>query len=186
MNPVEAAALIGVGGSVIVAVVAYVATTLTTRWTLADDRQRRVWDKKSTAYELALSELIRRQTTRFKAQRDEPDIDLAAEYLAALESPDWARAEAMLLAYGVQPVIDALEDSRQAYLEAALHLGRLQETKRATPRSAYEDAITVAFRQMIHAVKDADKQDQALANAIRADLGAGHVKLPLPSRQELS
>lgn len=42
MQPVEAAALIGVGGSAIVAVVSYVATTLATCWTLVNMAPARI------------------------------------------------------------------------------------------------------------------------------------------------
>jgi hypothetical protein len=183
MHPIEAAALIGVGGSVIVAVVAYIATTLATRWTLAAERERRIWEKKSAAYELTLGELLNRQVKRFKAQRGDPDMEMVKAYLAARESPGWIQAEAMLVAYAPQPVIDALEDSRLAYIQAARGTDRLQESKGSV---SSPDEGLAAFRELMEAVVEADKKDQALANTVRRELGLAAVRLPLPSAPDIS
>lgn len=68
MNSVVEAALIGVGGSVIVAVVAFVTTWPVTGRTLRADRERQILDKELATYELALSELMGMQIARLNGQ----------------------------------------------------------------------------------------------------------------------
>ena len=68
MNSVVEAALIGVGGSVIVAIVAFVTTRAVTGRTLRADRERQILDKELATYELALSELMGMQVVRMNGQ----------------------------------------------------------------------------------------------------------------------
>lgn len=68
MNSVVEAALIGVGGSVIAAIVAFVTTWAVTGRTLRADRDRQILDKELATYELALSELMGWQITRLNGQ----------------------------------------------------------------------------------------------------------------------
>jgi hypothetical protein len=125
MDPAVQAALIGVGGSVIVAVVAFVTTWSVTRRTLRADRDERIWDKESATYELALSELLRLQIVRMKGQFSQGRPDLMAEYLAQRDSPDWVKTQGMLLAYAPQEVHDALDASVVCYVRAAECLRQL-------------------------------------------------------------
>jgi hypothetical protein len=112
MSSVVAAALIGVGGSVIVAVVGFLTTRAVTGQTIAaaatSARETRLWDKRAAAYEAALSELARRLVRRQRAIDSVDDtntaVDFVAEYFATQDTPEWYEAEGRLLAYSSRKV----------------------------------------------------------------------------------
>jgi hypothetical protein len=186
VHPVEVAASIGVIGSATVAVVAYVSTAAATRRTLDAERERRNRDERSAAYTLVLRELLSRQSVRLKAQRGGADLELMAAYFAMLESQEWIESQVALLGCAPQAVIDALEASQLVYIVVAQHYDRLQTLRRTGGMATHAEEIDATFMKMLDAVAEADKKDQALANAIRADIGAKPVQIPLPSWPAIS
>jgi hypothetical protein len=124
VDPVVAAALIGVGGSVIVAVVGFLTTRAITGETIkansATAREGRLWDKRSAAYEAALAELASRQVRQRRVLRliGTPDpakaVKALQEYFATRDTPAWAEMQGRLLAYATSPVLEALEAARTA------------------------------------------------------------------------
>jgi len=125
VDPVLAAALIGVGGSVIVAVVGFLTTRAITGETIkansATAREGRLWDKRSAAYEAALAELASRQVRQQRVLRlitTSPDtlkaVEALQEYFASRDTPAWAEMQGRLLAYATNPVLEALEAARTA------------------------------------------------------------------------
>jgi hypothetical protein len=190
MNP-TLGVLISVGGSVIVAVVAFITTWAVTGRTINADRDRRLWDKESAAYELALSELTRMQVVRMQGQAGNR-LDLMAEYLAQRKSPSWIQAQGMLLAYAPQEVHDALDRSAQCYVQAAGYLNQIEALRDRHQNEGPDgkerrlDQVLEVADKLNSVVVDADKEDQALANTIRAQLGKEPVALALPTRPKLT
>lgn len=191
MKPVVEAALVGMGGSVIVAIVAFVTTWAVTRRTLNADRDRRLWEKESAAYELMLSELMRIQAVRQKLLRSDSVPDMATEFFDSRESPSWTQAEGMLLAYAPQAVHDALGESVAGYDVAAgcLFALRVAEFKAENDDPDKELAmgrVDLYSRKLKTALIAADQKDQALANAIRAQLGKRPVTPAFSTRLKIS
>lgn len=117
MNPTVAAAIVGVGGTVIVGVAGFSAGIWGTRQTIAQARESRVWDKRAAAYEAALTEIVNRATKRQRWLRSSSQTWTAknlAETLASQEKPEWSGAESRVLAYSSQQVLMALEAARSA------------------------------------------------------------------------
>ena len=107
MDPVMWAALIGVGGSVIVALVGFFTTqhisVVTMRASMSKAHNDRIWDKRAVAYERALAEVANRRVRRERAMLLGPDTMSAAKrleaYFAARDKPEWSEAEGQLMAY---------------------------------------------------------------------------------------
>jgi hypothetical protein len=198
-------AVVGVAAAAFIAVMGYKHTekitdktvragTADTKRALEAARDGRLWDKKTAAYELALSELTRMQISRINGQFSlkGPDAEMMGEYFAQRESEGWIRAQGMLLAYAPQEVHDALEESVGCYTRAARIQGQLTALR---PHPDNEDGaakaqrmgqVGVFFDQFVDVVCEADKKDQALANTIRAQLGGAPLRVSLPSRPELA
>jgi hypothetical protein len=141
MTPVIWAAIVGVGGSVIVAVVGFYTTrhiTVMSMETSIDEghnnrieaHNNRIWDKRAIAYEKALAELAARELRREKAINLPNDTMTAANdtmtgakrletYFAARDTREWSEAEGQLMAYATQAVWDALQLARSAERHAA-------------------------------------------------------------------
>ena len=193
MSSTVIAALVGVGGSVIVSVVAFVTTWAITSRTLSADRDRRILDKEIATYELVLSELMRFQTARMDGQysRGRPGTDYLAEYFALRNSDNWIRATGLLLAYAPQPIHDALDECLVCYVNAAGFFNELDALKRpeapedATSRQRRLKKVTELFGKLMNVVSDSDERDQILANEIRSQLGKPPVRPPLPSKPKL-
>ena len=194
MNSVVEAALIGVGGSVIVAVVAFVTTWVVTGRTLRADRERQIMDKELVTYELALSELMAMRVVRLNGQFSlkKPDPDFMADYIARRESASWIKAQGMLLAYAPQSVHDALEEYLACYVQVVQTFDRLEALKapageeQADARERRREEASALFGHLMDLVCKADEKDQALANTIRAELGRAPVMLALPSRPRVA
>jgi hypothetical protein len=148
-----AAALIGVGGSVIVAVVGFLTTRAITGETLrassAAAREGRLWDKRSAAYEAALAELASRQVRQRRVRRliGKPadtlkGVEALQEYFATRDTPGWAEMQGRLLAYASKPVLDALEAARTADEAASRSYDEFVEKKKK-PKPAKASAQSV-------------------------------------------
>jgi hypothetical protein len=127
MDPLMWAALIGVGGSVIVALVGFFTTqhisVMSMRASMTKAHNDRIWDKRAVAYERALAEVANRQVRRERAMLLGPDTMSAAKrleaYFAVRDKPEWSEAEGQLMAYSTPCVWDALKDARGAERTAA-------------------------------------------------------------------
>jgi hypothetical protein len=185
MNVVVEAAFIGVGGSVIVAVVAFVTSWASTDRMLKAERVRQIREKELATYELTLSELIGMQTARLNGQYSlsRPNTSFMADYIARRESESWIKTRGMLLAYAPQDVHDALEESIGCYVKAIQIYDRMQAARTS---GQWQNEIPVLFDNLMNVVRDADVKDQALANAIRAQLGKEPVMLALPTQPRVS
>lgn len=180
MSPVIAAALIGVGGAVIVAVAGFLTTRTITIQTInaaaTAAREGRLWDKRAAAYESALIELAQRQARRERFQRlqDAGDTAVAqkalADYFATRDTPAWAAAEGRLLAYSSNEVRDALEAARRAGEAVSEAEERAEEAKK-TPGQVSPATQHEEYMQLLHAIFDTAASDAFLIRVIQFELG---------------
>jgi hypothetical protein len=147
--------------------------------TIADARESRFWEKQTVAYEQALAELVNRQARLQRVNRKlfsaSKPTEVLKEYFAAQDRPAWFSAEVMLLAYSSTKVRDALDNARSADFAASEILDKLQkawqEVGATEPVAKFMIPGTdVMLREMFDASRKVDATDQALVNAIRAEL----------------
>jgi hypothetical protein len=98
MDPVVKAAVIGFGGSGLVAVVAFLTTLLVTRMQLASARDDRLRDQRATAYFDALAAISYRSAKRDVATGMNPS-DQVRLYVTSHPEPEWFALEARLQAF---------------------------------------------------------------------------------------
>jgi len=190
MVPVMWAALIGVGGSVIVALVGFYTTQhisgVTMRASMSEAHRERIWDKRAVAYEKALAELADRQVRRERAMLLGPDTMSAAKrleaYFAVRDKPEWFEAEGQLMAYSTQSVWDALMDARRAERTAVGLfdddlVGPMHEASDLAEAGDHSASQRVIDEQLAPAVQRTNdelsgsaKLDQALMEQIRMGL----------------
>jgi len=156
VDPVIAAALIGVGGTVIVAVVGFLTTRAITGETIKANstaaREGRLWDKRSATYEAALAELASRQVRQQRVLRliTPPDtlkaVGALQEYFASRDTPAWAEMQGRLLAYATKPVLEALEAARTADEAASRSYDEIAENrkKQKPSRASAESAASIS------------------------------------------
>lgn len=172
MSPVVAAALVGVGGSVVVAVVGFLTTrSITGRTinaTVTVAREGRLWDKRAAAYEAALTELAQRGVKRERVLGPVGDTqgkaEALAEYFSSQDLSAWFAAEGKLLAYSSQDVWHALEDARQADRAASERFR--QDSLPMEPGTEWKPELM----KTISAVQASAQSDRALIELIRAEL----------------
>jgi hypothetical protein len=138
-----------------------------------------LWEKRADAYIDALRFLHRRQALRQEALRaarfDQQGEELIRQWLNSVNMPDeWQAVEMRVLAYGSQPVLDALREAGQANdaIGAARQKwedAREQVSAAATLERAASD-VRVAYDAIKSAIEHADGKDEELLAAIRADL----------------
>jgi hypothetical protein len=190
MDPTVIAALVGVGGTVVVGVTGYVANVWSTRKTIAHDRESKVWDQRAAVYIEALAALNYRQASRnavICAACDEArriTHALATSY----QQPDWHKLEARMQAFASEPVMTAMQASSNAHMNAlAVYKSSDATTSRVLPAVGSEATATqaVKMRQALDTARmAADKADDAIIEQIRAELqGRGK---PLGDWQPLS
>lgn len=191
MDPTIAAALIGVGGVVIVAVAGYWTTIRTTRMTLAAAKDGRIWESRATAYVDALAAVHYRQVRReydTRSYRLDGDGEARAKaYLDAYKAPDWYELEARLQAFASQPVVTTTQAGAKAHMAAvtayqawqlaAGQTGADNEARRQgipVPSPPGEASGNIALHKaQVEARKAADDADDALVELIREEL-QGH------------
>jgi hypothetical protein len=164
MNPAEMAAAIGVGGTVIVGVAGFSAAIWTTRKTIQDARDARMWDKRAELYVDVLAAVHFRQTKRERDMRtfriDDDDDRHEAAYLANYTQPDFHQLEGRQMAFASHRVIEAVQASSTAHMYAM-----------SARKSRLDDA---AKDRAMEARKAADDADDVVVEVIRAELqGAG-------------
>lgn len=196
MDPTVTAALIG-GGAVIVsggwtALVA-ITTNRNTRRTnqatlkaaaentahaLDAAREERIWDKRAEAYVDALYVVRHRQERRSDAARtirfDQATEDSRQEWLASWKLPDEVGMEMRLLAYASEQVLAAAraagaanDKAENAYLDWK---SLTDAARQSPPDSPVHDQVIAARKAIQPAVDEATRADEALLDAIRADL----------------
>lgn len=179
MDPTIAAAIIGIGGSVLVAVTSFLTTRAITGRQLADARQSRIWDKQAATYTDAIAGVQWRTARRNR--------DLATIKLLGRQPPDsahgntpvdWAELQGRLFAFASPQVLAAVKTAGDAGQEAerlTTHLFGLitfavspsgQWNRSADSTDEIERAIGSADR----AAQTANDRDDALIDTIRADL----------------
>jgi hypothetical protein len=190
MDPVMWAALIGVGGAVIVALVGFFTTqhisVMSMRASMTKAHNDRIWDKRAVAYERALAEVANRQVRRERAMLLGPDTMSAAKrleaYFAVRDKPEWSEAEGQLMAYSTPCVWDALKDARRAERTAAglfdddlvgpMHeASDLEEAgDHSASQRVIDEQLAPAVQRTNDGLSDSDKLDQALMDQIRNEL----------------
>jgi hypothetical protein len=183
MDPTIAAALIGVTGAALVAVVSSVTTARTIRQSLADGHlsaragldaghEERIWDKKAELYVELLLDEARRRTTREGRLKEYK----AAEYgerprgpVVAHDVQAWANFDARVRAFGSDLVLLAFQEAMLA--SQAVH-DRDQEWQAGSPAAPAAGARPQhsAKDEVIAAMEQADRADRQFADPIRADL----------------
>src|SRR5260370_4622017 len=120
MDPTIPAAIIGVGGSVLVAVTSFLTTRAVTGRQLADARQSRIWDKQAATHTDAIAGVQWRTARRNR--------DLATIKLLGRQPPDsahgnspvdWAELQGRLFAFASPQVLAAVRTAGDAGQEAA-------------------------------------------------------------------
>jgi hypothetical protein len=179
MSPIIAAAFIGVGGSVLVAITSFLTTRAITARQLADAHRSRVWDKQAAAYTDAIVGVQWRQGQRNR--------QLAVIKMLGREPPgstqpaspvDWTELQGRLFAFASPQVLSALQAASEAGREAesrTTHLFGLitfavepgEQWNRETDST---DEIERAVEAADQAAQAANDKEDALIDAIRADL----------------
>jgi len=189
MDPVIWAAIVGVGGSVIVALVGFFTTRAisgqTMRASMAEAHDNRIWDKKATAYETALTELANRKLERESALRLPPDPMTAGEqlanYFATRDTPEWLAAEGRLMAYSSKKVWDALQAARSYDCETAGLNSELKERMEEAHQfqrdgnhpgmqQVIDQQVSPAVKKTSEALRTSVERDRALFELIRGEL----------------
>jgi hypothetical protein len=111
MDPIVAAAIVGVSGTVVVGVAGFGASVWNTRRTIAAARDSRVWDQRAALYIEVLAAVNHRQISRgYQMYAGAYETrELAKAYLATHESPDWPALEARMQAFASEPVFTAIQ-----------------------------------------------------------------------------
>lgn len=184
MNPVVEAALVAVGGSVIIALASFLTTRSATRRTIAASadsaREARVWDKRAAAYVDAIAGIRHRQTIR-ENRAQSLRTDLLPPDLP--EAPvSWPDVEARVLAYASPAVLRAFQASSDAgrrHSAASQQRAYMAEHGQEAAALRAQGAPGPAWTGMTpaeaaqaakEALADATAKDDALIEAIRVEL----------------
>jgi hypothetical protein len=179
MNLVVEAALIGVGGSVIVAVVAFLSSFFTTRRQLGDAQRARVWDKQAAAYVDAVTAVRWQQERRQRQFRAlaRGTVLVASDAVRAEQAPvDWSELGPRLFAFASPAVLKAMQAASYAGIEARSRYQKWEESVReARAMDVDKEPHVMANLHSGHqaakqALQAADDKDDALIEAIRVDL----------------
>ncbi len=134
MDSTVTAAAIGVGGTVVVGVAGFGAAIWNTRRTIANDREKRVWDKRAEVYVAVLAAVQYRQLqTGTWRDLGDPSIELSLVASAESEPPDWHKLEALMRAFASEAVLMAMEASSAANEDFVHRLGQLGPPELAGP-----------------------------------------------------
>lgn len=187
MNPTVVAAAIGVGGTVIVGVAGFGASIWTTRRTIANDREKRVWDRRADVYLEMLAAVRARQIEKGTLQRSDEytllfedvagpgwvDPAIVDAYYSGgrAEAPDWFELESAMRAFASQTVLKAMVESSHANarIPPPSHAPGAAAVAAATaPAAAPATDPAESQWEWLHAA--ARNADDALVEAIRLEL----------------
>jgi hypothetical protein len=172
------------------------AGTNTTAATLTAAREDRLWEKRCAAYETALEALLYRQRKRQHDLRmyrlDKDSEEKLRDFFGGYEPPGWFEAQARLVAYASDAVLDAYETSHRADLEV---WGRYRQwqilaeesqlaVESGRPGAAHDGQVMIEARRKINpALGEADAKDEILRKSIRDELGSKPQAATLPARR---
>jgi hypothetical protein len=168
MNPLVEAATIGVTGTVIVGVAGFGAAAWSTRKTIREAHDARVWDKRAEVYAVSLAAMHyryyqREYDTHTEALDDATEQRLRA-FLATYSQPDWYMIEARMLAFSSAAVFTAMQASSTAHGQA---VGAFTSWRDAEPGSEDSSRLLPAVAETR---KAASAADGAVAELMRAEL----------------
>lgn len=179
MNPTIAAALIGVGGSVLVAITGLLTTRAITARQFSEAHQGRIWDKQAATYIDAINGVRWRTAQR---DRELTVIKFTGRQPASPDPADrpvdWTELQGRLFAFASPEVLIALRTAGDAGRVADDRITKLFGLITfAVPLgeqwnfiSHSTDEIEQAIESADHAAQAASDLDDALIDAIRADL----------------
>jgi hypothetical protein len=185
MNPTVVAAAIGVGGTVVVGLAGFGASIWNTRRTIAHDREDRVWDKRASAYETALSEIVNRSATRerwLNSSSENWTAENLDEHFASQYKPEWFAAWARMLAYASQQVLKAFNAARSADFVVSqafdrvgerIAIGKLEIAAGTLTFEALRDQVFPELERVRGAVEESANRDQELVALIQIELQGG-------------
>jgi hypothetical protein len=161
--------LVGVGGTVAVAIAGFKNTRRATEKVLEARRDDRLWTRKADAYQDAMTEALQRADCRKKVVKTKADDRQIPAKEPAAEDPmgkEWFDLQGRLKTYGRQEVLAAFEASMKA-------------TDALNPGHGRTVRVTEQFMNLLHA---AMAKDDALMDAIRCDLGIDRSPPPQMTR----
>ncbi len=152
-----------------------------TRATLAAACEERLWEKRAAAYEEALTGLLHRRAKRRFDLRDYRTKNDAAmnDFYGGYQLPGVFETESRLVAYASNRVREAYEATRGAHAAVVVaysHRASLWESRRLAAETGRvegavsEEIMTDAQRKLGSAQEAAEAADDALIDAIRAEL----------------
>jgi hypothetical protein len=186
----------GVTGTVIIGVVGFRSTRAATNATVQGSRGDRLWERKADAYQDALTAALYRKERRNEMIIQlglGTDLNLNDEEYAAIEEQaltnqtedQWLALMGRLGTFGSPPVLEAYEKAQTANLYALSHqraarklrkqvaMLRLQQSTDpvdADKLTAAELELDRSAEEFGRIIRDAGTADEALEDAIRADL----------------
>lgn len=190
LDPTVAAALIGVGGTVIVAAVGFVTTMRTTRRTIESgaqttrdalasaeanvrqsvlgEREHRLWERRTDMYVDLLAYVNHRQQTRENELRrgrfNEEGENSQKQWLESYKPDgDWFLMQARVVAYATDGVFGAFRAANAAH-EAII--SAVQDKETATPGAQ----MRAAYDAIGSALKAAAEADDTLISAVREEV----------------
>ena len=120
------------------------------------------------------------RTIRF----DQASEDSRQKWLASFKLPDEVGMEMRLLAYASEPVLAAARVAGEANVKAeSAYLswkGLIEEARQSAPEAPIRDQAVAAQQVMKPAVDEATRADEALLDAIRADLHSRPSQMTVP------
>ena len=182
------ATIISVSATAFVAVRAYHMTRTTNAETiqagientirvLNGARDDRIWDKRAEAYVDALRYLHRTQTQRQDMAHTGRYVHEAEQQLeewrVGLLTTEWQEIQARLVAYASQPVLEALQASEYAigwFRDRFQNWKWMRDNVDTDPEGPTASDVRSADEAIRQAMEEASRRDEALLEAIRAEL----------------
>lgn len=170
------------------------AGSASTTATLAAAREERLWDKRASAYEETLAEVLHRRTNRHFGIRlhrvDKDYLPNLKEILARYETVESFQVRSRLMAYASDQVLGAFEASETADVEVVARFRRWrmlaedgkQASESGRPSAAHDGQETIDIgREIRPALDEAEAKDEALIELIRDELRSHPEAAVLPA-----
>jgi hypothetical protein len=179
VDPTVIAAVVGVGGTVVVGIAGYAANVWSTNKTIAHDRESKIWDQRAAVYVEALAALHYRQVARNATiSQDDENRRIAEGLLSSYQQPDWHKLEACMQAFASEPVVTLMQASSNAHMDAMAAYYSWNGVIIVVGRGNSASAKAVEAQQAAEKLKDAldtaqitaEKADDAVVEAIRIEL----------------
>jgi hypothetical protein len=181
------ATIVSVGATAFVAVRAYHMTRTTNAATiqagientirvLNGARNDRIWDKRAEAYVDALRYLHRTQAERTDMAHTGRYVNEAErqleEWRAGMLTAEWRDIQARLLAFASDPVFDALQEAEKAigWFREKFQNWKWMRDNVGDPSGPDASDVSREQEAIRAAMEEASRRDEALLEAIRAEL----------------